>query len=235
MCRETRKISAPKGPIALPAVARKQRLDSPKEKIEARNSQERQRDIKKTSRHVRFECDNTVVHKTEPMSDEEFKAYYMQPEDFDRVDNDIRESIIKWVDHEAGKNNVDPESYSVRGLEDLIDHIKTIHCSKNSRVQEKDLHSQVVLQAVREQQTTGVGMLDTEQLRLVSERSSSLAQHRALQIAKTDESDLSVSEHMNPSNPLLQQKPVEAKIATPTKRSGKTRRILSYLRRASQC
>jgi hypothetical protein len=238
MCRKTDDIRASKGSIALPENI----LASKTESSEIKNSQEKQPiDCKRTPsrRRVRFACFNNVVHESEPMSSQEFEDYYMQDEDFERCDEDIKESIIKWIRHELGRENDDQEEFSVRGLEEMIDHIQTMHCAKKSKHEESQRHIQTVLQAVREQQTSGAADLDTEKIRLVSERSSALALHQALQAAEKDESELHVADKKQPPNPpacpIPQSKPLGQDCTPPMHKSTKAQRIISFFKRASRC
>jgi hypothetical protein len=234
MCRKTENmILSAKGGIALPESL----LDSKTESIETKNSKDKQNDSinKPSRRRVRFACFNNAIHESEPMSSQEFQDYYMQDEDFERCDKDIKESIIKWIRRELGREKYAQDEFTVRGLEEMIDHIQTMHCTKKSKREESQMHIQQVLQAVREQHAVGAAALDTaEQIRRVSERSSALALHQALQRAAKDESELVAkiqSSNHPPACRLPQPEPVNQDCAPPEHRSTTAQRMLSFFKR----
>lgn len=146
------------------------------------------------------------VHETPPLSDEEFNAYFTQPEDSKRFDTDVKNTIQQWVDYKTKRiAHFDDEQLTLRGLEEVLDHMKcnNTRCrdqKKTSRSELKTNHIQNVLQEVNRQKRrastvsgTGAGgegpssSLDAEQLRSVSLGLSEDARKEALRIAEKDE------------------------------------------------
>lgn len=147
------------------------------------------------SRRVRFQCDrdnnnNVVVavhHDTVPMTKEEFQAYFMQPQDFERCNQGTKDSLLKWVQHKKEKTPFDEEENSIRGLEDYLDHMKNAKCPNKGRAGQNLNHIQTVLKEVRQQRMNSNNI--TEKIRCISERSSRVALERAIRLAIQDEND----------------------------------------------
>jgi hypothetical protein len=171
----------------------------------------------KTSRRVRFtrngnisysgsaleEDVSIVFHATEPMTEEEFSSYFIQSDDMQRFNKDMEETIRKYVDYRLGKASFDLDSWTIRGLEEILDHMKcntkNVNKRRDSRVDIKAQHKQEVLAEVRrqqqQQQMAAVNgkkkaPLDVEQVRQVSLRLSENDANRAALMARRDREDV---------------------------------------------
>jgi hypothetical protein len=158
----------------------------------------------KRRRRVRFQrddsCDNDVVvvhHETAAISEEELQAYFMQPQDFERCNESTKEAIQKWIRHKQEMTPIDEEHFSIRGLEEILDHMKYANCPGMGREWQRLNHVQVVLNEIRQRRrnniSSTVAPLDEEQIRCVSEQSSTAAVERAIKMAKNDRCESSSS------------------------------------------
>jgi hypothetical protein len=131
------------------------------------------------------------------MSEEEARAYYMQPEDFQRCDEDIKRTVRKWLKHVRENEPFDFEYCSVRGAEQLVDHMqrkKGINNDTRSGAEIKLHHVQDVLKEVKFQQSssrkTHRALYNVDRIRQASLRSAGESVYRAVELAEQDEEDL---------------------------------------------
>jgi hypothetical protein len=132
-----------------------------------------------------------VVHDTEPMTEEEFSAYFLHADDMQRFTKDMEDTVRNYVNYRLGRtSSFDHDSCTIRGLEEVLDHMK---CNtkngtrRDSRVDVKTQHKQEVLAEVRRQQTAGdKTLLDEDQVRQISLRFSEDDANRAAIMASRD-------------------------------------------------
>jgi hypothetical protein len=128
------------------------------------------------------------------MSEEEFRALCMQPEDFKRCNEDVKRTVRKWLKHANDNEPFDHVYCTTRGVEDLIDHMQRkkgiIKDSKNP-VEIKSQHMQDVLKEVKRQLSSKTKQpLDVDRIRQVSLRSAGESVYRSLELAEQDEEEL---------------------------------------------
>lgn len=138
------------------------------------------------TRRVQFH-DEIVVHKeTMVMSEEEFQAYYLQVQDFERFNMDVKETTMKWLQHLAERAAFDEERFTIRGLEAFMDHLMHLSCKKKTCTGRKDQHCKAVLKEYRRQTGAVSSRYMEEKVRAMSERFSAAAVKQAIKLGKTD-------------------------------------------------
>jgi hypothetical protein len=148
-------------------------------------------------RHVTFLVNTgpvTAILETDPMSEEEARAYYMQPEDFSRCDEDIKRTVRKWLKHIRENEPFDHEYCTVRGAEPLVEHMQRKAGLNNDTkigAEIKLQHLQDVLKEIKLQKSLSKKQpLNDEKIRRASLRSASESLCRAIELAEQDEAEL---------------------------------------------
>ena len=53
--------------------------------------------------------------------EEDFKKLFMTRKDFERIDTDVKMTVIRWTNHLKGRIKFDTEVNTIRGLEEVLD------------------------------------------------------------------------------------------------------------------
>jgi hypothetical protein len=178
--------------------------------------------IRREPRHVTFLVNNdqenagpvSAILETDSISEEEERAYYMQPDDFKRCDEEIKRTVRKWLKRANENEPFDHEYCTTRGTEQLIDHMQRKRgLLKDSRsfAEIKSQHMEDVLKEVKRQQSSKTYPLNEDRIRQVSLRSAGESVYRSLEFAEQDEEELrkihprwSVTHPRGPKRSLVQ-------------------------------
>lgn len=94
--------------------------------------------------------------------EEDFKKLFMTRKDFERIDTDVKMTVIRWTNHLKGRIKFDTEVNTIRGLEEVLDEDLA---SQKYKIKYK--HQRAVLEEQHEQRCNGT-YLDADQLRKAS-------------------------------------------------------------------
>jgi hypothetical protein len=140
-----------------------------------------------------------TIHYDVPMTPDEIKAYFMQPADFTRCDDDVDVTTIRWNKAQKGHYKWNDDENTIRGLEEFCITKKDKQKKKgaknnNSRADYRYQHGQKVLAEVLRQKLTkndlNAYVYDDEKIRQVSIAITEPEQQRARELAQQDEDDV---------------------------------------------
>ena len=136
------------------------------------------------SRKVKFadEPQLETLHEVDQVSPEDKPNYWMNSDDFDRLDNEVKLMKFRWENHKSGKIKLDENTSTIRGLELMLKDPEL----KKARGVQPWSHARSVLQEIHRQKTEEKEM-DWEKVRKESLKSSSVGVENAIVTGKADE------------------------------------------------
>jgi hypothetical protein len=132
-------------------------------------------------RRVKF-CEPLFdVYEIEKVDNAIKDQYWMNDEDFDRIETDLKVTQFRYENYKNGKIPFDEEQNTVRGLESMI--------SDDNLDMKMHKHQQSVLHEIHQQKAVHGCVFDWEKVRLTSEKFSAKCRANAAEVGKQDEID----------------------------------------------
>lgn len=126
-------------------------------------------------RRVHFDLDLNQMHQVEKHENPEH--LFWQPDDFDAADDEVQMLHFRWENHVQGKIRLDPDYWTIRGLESSFDPNIT-------RGPDIDKHRINVLEQINEQKRQQ--KYDIEAIRKASLQTSGKNREAALKMGQQD-------------------------------------------------
>ena len=130
-----------------------------------------------SKRRIRFRDTLVDIIEFDKIGKDVKNQYWMNDEDFDRIETDVKMTQFRYENSKAGKIPFDETNNSIRGLESILYGIDM----------KLYKHRQSVLQEIHVQKSKHGFVKDWERVRQTSEVNSDFCRTKAVEIGKQDE------------------------------------------------
>ena len=157
-----------------------------------------------SKRRIRFRDTLVDIIEFDKIGKDVKNQYWMNDEDFDRIETDVKMTQFRYENSKAGKIPFDETNNSIRGLESILYGIDM----------KLYKHRQSVLQEIHVQKSKHGFVKDWERVRQTSEVNSDFCRTKAVEIGKQDEMEHKKAWDIIPGSVIAEKN--LGKVMTPT-------------------